>query len=134
MSTPHEPSKPGYSACPNCGSKNLRRVREGDNEVAVVQRRACKDCGTVFSPAVPLVLVLVTVPLAVALFAFAVWGTFVENGDDAVQSAAWITFLFGLCLVFATVQIIRHREPKIHEAPQKPREPKPWDNPRDDGE
>jgi hypothetical protein len=42
--------------------------------------------------------------------------------------------LFGLCLVVATVKILRLREPKIHEAPPKARAPKPWDNPRSEGE
>jgi hypothetical protein len=128
-------SKPSAYTCPNCGSQNLRRIREGENEAVVVQRRVCKDCGTVFTPAVSVLLVLVTAPLAVALFAFAVWGAFFNDklDDSTVQAVAWVAFLFALCLVFATVQILRLREPKIHEPPPKAREPKPWDSPQGEG-
>lgn len=131
MTTPNPSAKPGRYSCPSCGSKNLRRIREGENEAVVIQRRACKDCGTVFTPAVSPLLVLITAPLAVALFAFAVWGAFFNDklDDSTVQVVAWVAFLFGLCLVAATVQILRLREPKIHETPPKAREPKPWDNP-----
>ena len=128
------PSKPSAYACPNCGSRNLRRIREGENEAVVIQKRECRECGTVFTPAVSPLLILVTAPLAVALFGFAVWGAFFNDklDDSTVQVVAWVAFLFGLCLVFATVQILRLREPKIHSTPPKEREPKPWDNPRDD--
>jgi hypothetical protein len=131
---PQEPTRPQRGACPNCGSKNLRRIREGDNEAVIVQRRACRDCGTVFSPAVPLLLVLVTAPLALALFSFAAWGVFLNErlDPDTTNMVAFVAFLFGLCLVFATVQIIKQREPKIHETPRGPREAKPWDNPADE--
>ena len=44
----------------------------------------------------------------------------------------WVAFLFVLCLIFATVQILKQREPKIHESPPKEREAKPWDNPQGD--
>lgn len=129
MTTPNEPTKPSRGACPKCGSKNLRRVREGDHEAVVVSRRACRDCGTVFSPAVSPLLVLVTVPPALACFAFAVWGAFFNDRLDqpTVNAVAWVAGLMGLCLVGATVQVLRQREPKIHETPRGPREPKPWD-------
>lgn len=132
MTTPNQPAKPGRYSCPNCGSKNLRRIREGENEAVVIQRRECKDCGTVFTPAVSPLLVLITAPLAVALFAFAAWGAFFNDklDDSTMQVVAWVAFLFGLCLVVATVQILRLREPKIHETPPKAREPKPWDKPQ----
>jgi hypothetical protein len=128
----NEPTKPQRGCCPNCGSKNLRRVKVPDNEAVLVQRRGCRDCGTVFSPAVSPLLVLVTVPLAAVILSFAVWGTFFNEKADqgTVDALAWVAFLFALCLIFATVQILKQREPKIHESPPKEREPKPWDNPQ----
>jgi hypothetical protein len=135
MATHGEPTTPRRGACPNCGSKNLRRIREGDNETVVVQRRACRDCGMVFSPAVSPLLVLVTLPLALAFFGFAVWGAFFNERLDppTVNAVAGVAGLIGLCLVGATVQILRQREPKIHESPRGPREAKPWDNPQGEG-
>jgi hypothetical protein len=133
MTTPNEPTKSRRGACPNCGSKNLRRIRAGDNEavigVVIVRRRACRDCGTVFSPAVSPLLVLVTVPPMLACFAFAVRGAFFNERLDqpTTNMVAWWVGLMGLLLVGATVQILRQREPKIHESPRGPREPKPWD-------
>jgi membrane-anchored protein YejM (alkaline phosphatase superfamily) len=107
-----------------------------DNQAVVVQPRACRDCGTVFSPAVSPLLVLVTIPLALVISSFIVWGLFVNDRADqgTVDALVWVAFLFVLCLVFATVQILRQREPKIHESPPKVREPKPWDNPRGDAD
>jgi membrane-anchored protein YejM (alkaline phosphatase superfamily) len=132
MSTPNEPTKPSRGTCPNCGSKNVRRVRVPDNEAVIVQRRACRDCGTVFSPAVSPLLVLVTIPLTLLILSFVVWGLFVNDRADqpTVNALVWVAILFALTLVFATVQILRQREPKIHQMPPKAREPKPWDNPQ----
>jgi hypothetical protein len=132
MTTPDEPTKPSRGTCPNCRSKNVRRIRVPDHEAVLVQRRACRDCGTVFSPAVSPLLVLITIPLAIFILSFAVWGVFFNERADqgTVDALAWVAFLFALCLVFATVQILKQREPKIHEAPTKEREPKPWDHPR----
>ena len=132
MPAPDEPTKFPRGACPNCGSKNLRRVRENDNETVIVQRRACRDCGTVFSPAVSPLLALVTAPLALLILAFAVWAVaFNERGDqETLTAVAWVAFLFVVTLVFATVQILRQGEPKIHSSPPKEREAKPWDKPQ----
>lgn len=128
---PSEPTRPQRGCCPNCGSKNLRRVKVPDNEAVLVQRRGCRDCGTVFSPAVSPLLVLVTVPLALVILSFAVWGAFInDKNEGTVQSLAWVAFLGALCLIFATAQILKQREPKIHSTPPKEREAKPWDNPQ----
>src|SRR4051812_33614261 len=132
MTTSNEPKKPQRGACPNCGSKNLRRVREGEQEFVVVPKRACKDCGTVFSPAVsPLLAVVTGVLAAVALFVF-VWGMFFNEkiAADMMSWVVWLALVAGFCLVMATVHILRQREPKIYESPPKVRGPKPWDNPR----
>ena len=73
-----------------------------------------------FSPAVSPLLVLVTVPLALLVLSFAVWGAFFNDSADqgTVQALAWVAFLFALCLIFATGQILKQREPKIHSTPQ----------------
>jgi prepilin signal peptidase PulO-like enzyme (type II secretory pathway) len=132
MPTPNEPTKPSRGTCPNCGSKNVRHAKVPDEEPVVVRRRTCRDCGTEFSPAVSLLWVLVTVPLALLILWFAVWGAFINDRGDVgtVQSLAWVAFLGTLCLMLATVQILKQREPKIHHTPQKAREPKPWDKPQ----
>lgn len=132
MTTPTEPTKYERRACPNCGSKNLRRVREGEQEFVVVPKRACKDCGTVFSPAVsPLLAIVTGILAAIALVVF-VWGMFFNEkvAPDLMGWVVWLALVGGLCLVMATVQILRQREPKIHEVPRGPREAKPWDNPQ----
>ena len=133
MPTPDEPTQFPRGACPNCGSKNLRRIREGENEAVIVQKRACRDCGTVFSPAVSPLLALITAPLALGILAFAVWGVAFNQRIDqpTVDAAAWVAFLFAVTLVFATVQILRLREPKVHSTPPKAGEAKPWDKPGD---
>lgn len=132
MSSPAEPTKYPRGACPNCGSKNLRRVREGENEAVIVPKRACRDCGTVFAPAVSPLLLLVTAPLALAGFGVAAWAAFVNERLDAdmANMLGGFGLLVGLALTAATAMIVKQREPKIHEAPRGPREPKPWDNPR----
>jgi hypothetical protein len=128
---PSEPTRPQRGCCPNCESKNLRRVKVPENEAVLVQRRACRDCGTVFSPAVSPLLVLVTFPLSLLILSFAVWGAFInDKNEGTVQALAWVAFLFALCLIFATAQILKQREPKIHSTPPKEREAKPWDNPQ----
>jgi hypothetical protein len=133
MPTPNEPPAPPRGGCPNCGSKNLRRIREGDHEAVIVQRRACKDCGTVFSPAVSPLLALITAPLAAGILAFAVWGVFFNERIDpsTMDVVAWVAFLFAVTLVFATVQILRQRKPIIHERPPTPRAEAPWNKPPD---
>jgi uncharacterized protein (DUF983 family) len=135
MTTPIEPTKYERGTCPNCGSKNLRRLREGEQEFVVVPKRACKDCGTVFSPAVsPLLAVVTGILAAVALVVF-VWGMFINEkiAPDMMGWVVWLALVTGLCLVMATVQTLRQREPKIHEVPRGPREAKPWDNPAGEG-
>ena len=134
MPTSDEPTKFPRGACPHCGSKNLRRVKVPDQEAVVVQRRGCRDCGTVFSPAVSPLLALVTVPLALIISSFIVWGLLVNDRADqgTVNSLVWVAFLFVLCLIFATVKILKQREPKIHSSPPKEREAKPWDKPQGD--
>jgi hypothetical protein len=128
---PPESTKPQRGCCPNCGSKNLRRVKVPDNQPVIVQRRGCRDCDTVFSPAVSPLLVLVTIPLALLILSFAVWGAFInDKNEGTVQALAWTAFLFALCLFFATAQILKQREPKIHSTPPKERAAKPWDNPQ----
>src|SRR4051812_44917132 len=107
MPTPTEPTKTQRGACPNCGSKNLRRVREGEQEFVVVQRRACRDCGTVFSPAVSPLLALITGTLAAVAAVVFVWGTFFNEKIDAdmMSWVTWLALVSGFCLVMATVQI-----------------------------
>ncbi len=126
------PTKYPRGACPNCGSKNLRRVREGEQEFVVVPKRACEDCGVVFSPRVsPLLAVFTAILAGIAVFVF-VWGTFFNDRIDSSMMGwvTWLALVAGFCMVMATVQILRQREPKIHEAPPKEREPKPWDRPQ----
>src|SRR4051794_25721315 len=128
MSTSGEPTKPQRGACPNCGSKNLRRVREGEQEFVVVPKRECKDCGAVFSPAVsPLLAILTGALAAVALVVF-VWGMFFNEKIDAdmMSWVVWLALVAGFCLVMATLHTLRQHEPKVHESPPKVREPKPW--------
>lgn len=133
MTTPTEPTKPQRGACPHCGSKNLRRVREGENEAVIVPKRGCRDCGTVFSPAVSPLLLLVTVPLALAGFAVAVWAGFIYDDPRLADMMGWVAWLAGavaFALAAATLMILKQREPKIHSTPRGPREAKPWDNPQ----
>jgi hypothetical protein len=130
---PNEPTKHERGACPNCGSKSLRRIREGENEAVIVQKRECRDCGTIFSPAVSPLLLLVTVPLALAGLGFAAWAAFINEDPrhtDMAAAVGWIGVLAGVCLLAATAMIVKQREPKIHETPRGPREAKPWDNPQ----
>ena len=133
MTTPNEPTRHERGACPNCGSKNVRRLHVPEHEAVIVQKRACRDCGTVFSPAVSPLLVLVTAPLALAGFAVAAWCAFLNDDPrhaDMTAAVGWIAVLAAVCLTAATLIILKQREPKIHERPPKAREPKPWDNPR----
>lgn len=132
MLTPDQPTKFPRGACPNCGSKNLRRIREGENEAVIVQKRACKDCGAVFSPAVSPLLLLVTAPLALAGFGFAVWAAFINEwlGAGLANMLSGLGVATGFALTAATVMIVKQREPKIHEGPPKEREQQPWDKPQ----
>lgn len=136
MSTPSEPTRYERGACPNCGSKSLRRVREGEQEFVVVPKRECKDCGTIFSPAVSPVLAVITgILAAIALFVFVLGMFFNEKIDaDMMSWVVWLALVGGFCLVMATLQILRQREPKIHSAPRADREAKPWDKPQGEGQ
>jgi hypothetical protein len=107
----------------------LKKLREGDNEAVIVPKRECRDCGTVFEPAVPQWLMLITIPFMLGLLAFAVWGVFINDRVDegTVHSAAWVAFLFALCVAFATFRIRKQRVPKFYSGPRQDRDTDaPW--------
>jgi hypothetical protein len=120
-------------ACPTCGGTEYGKQKERENEFVVVPRRECKACGTVYSPPVSPLLALVTVPLALACAAFAVWA--VVNGQDKGNDAS-IYYMSGfaagcgaLVLAFSTGIILKQRGGKIHSAPKPKRDAQPWDQP-----
>lgn len=125
---PQDEPKWAPGMCPRCGSKDLRRLREGEQEFVIVPKRECRACGTVFSPPAPLAFVLLTIPAAAGLLAFAAWGLFFNERFDEgiVGTGVWIGLVFGLMLLGATVQIVRHRQPKLHR-PRRKEGDAPWD-------
>jgi hypothetical protein len=125
MPKPDEPG-PYLGGCPTCGSKNLRSIQEGEQEFVLTQRRECKECGTVFTPPLSVWLAIPVFLFAAGALGLTIW-SFTDNAAKLMGlDLVWVFGPFGLVLVGAGIQLLRHRSPKIHQKP-KPTEPRPWE-------
>jgi hypothetical protein len=120
-------------ACPTCGGTEYRKHKENEDEFVVVPRRECKACGTVYSPPASPLLALVTVPLALACAAFAVWA--VLNGENKGPDAniyfmaAFASGCGALVLALSTRIIWKQRAGTVHSEPKPKRDGRPWNKP-----
>ena len=126
MPTPDEPTAPYRGGCPTCGSKRLLRIEEPEEKFVLTQRRVCEECGTVFTPPLPIFLAVPVFILAACGFGVAIWNFAGGAANLIGLDLVWLFLPYALILSFAGVQLLRHRTPKIHKRP-RPTEPRPWD-------
>jgi hypothetical protein len=102
----------------------LRRLREKEEEFVLVPKRECRACGTVFSPPPSILFVFATLPLGLILVAAAV-GVALFGQRLSESETIWFVCILGVSgvmLLSITVQVLRHRQPKLHKPRRDPKD------------
>ena len=113
---------PVASHCPDCGSKDFKRVKP-EGRVAFTDDRKCTACGTRYTPPTPAWAAVVFILLGILITAVGIvfgFAFLIRRDDVRLRDLVYGTILtvFGLSAIIYGIRSFRSRDASVHAGPQ----------------